>query len=460
MVFTLDPKDKYLPQGVRRAATTSAIQARRASFSAASSDFVRSTMKASDGAQPTPPTSNLAHGGLSSEKQFSPRSFLHRIRQTKSADSSIKSSLPWPRKISSRAGQAVKVDQLAMPIPDISKAPSQLLGLQPMSMGDDLPIQRPSTSDSNSRPCSALTVNLSGLGEGKNAPKVIAHDPDYLNSSNVRGQEYAEARATPLDSSSKVSLSPSYFTPLEQPREDNSFFTVTPIREETTSELYRAHGCASDNQAMKSLSKRSSLDREPLASNAAYTLEGNYEAKPLEPRFSPGYGYAQFSASYATDDFISPCLESNTTHLYPMSPCHLSQPKTPIKSETGDDFLSRRLDSGTFTQLTTTFSQLVAKPSSHAPPPPPLHLDGKPHRPHAALEGFQGYSVPENAQASALTIRKLPSTVNKPANDNLHFAQHGNKHDLVHSWTNGPEHRMSVLKELVDDLGYLGAMII
>ena len=167
------------------------------------------------------------------------------------------------------------------------------------------------------------------------------------------------------------------------------------------------------------------------------------------------------TSSYAASDDQSPYLESNTTHSNPMSPLHLSQPETPVMSEFGDEHFSIRRNSTSPAQLAISDShsldQLHPRPPSRAAPPPPA---SKPATAYSTLGGFQGYSIPDSDHTSVLTIRKYPSTTFKPSDTSSNLGQQGTKKELVESWNDGSEHRMSALSELVEDLGYLGTVII
>ena len=80
------------------------------------------------------------------------------------------------------------------------------------------------------------------------------------------------------------------------------------------------------------------------------------------------------------------------------------------------------------------------------------------HSPRITPSGFQGYGLPEDEQASALTLRKLPSSGFLPIrNDATPAIQNSN--DVFQSWNANSSHHMSALEELVDDLGYMGQLI-
>lgn len=71
---------------------------------------------------------------------------------------------------------------------------------------------------------------------------------------------------------------------------------------------------------------------------------------------------------------------------------------------------------------------------------------------------FPGYSLPAEEHTSALTLRKQPSAVSRPIPHNDTTA--GND-QFVKSWNDGSEpRRMTALDELVNELGYLGQVIV
>ena len=71
---------------------------------------------------------------------------------------------------------------------------------------------------------------------------------------------------------------------------------------------------------------------------------------------------------------------------------------------------------------------------------------------------FQGYSLPDAEHGSALTFVKLPSTISRPARKRSPSSEN---HSFVQSWNDGSDQRhLTALDGLVDDLGYLGQIIV
>ena len=456
-VFTLDPTDKYLPPGVRRATTTSAIYARKAHLPAMIRPNVRAPHNSSSRAEGAPQISKTTQALLILEKQRSLLSVFHRMRQTRSAGSNANSNFVWPRKIFSRAGQLTK-QHIPYPLQEVAKLPDRAPSLPPTRIGDDfeMPIQVPSTAGNTDRAPTALKVNPARLENTVSPLEQLSYsDSSQSALPNQKEQGFEDGHATSSVRNSENSFLSSYDAPLEQLRDNLPYFTTT-----LSGNPDRLNIAPDAGETFTDPTKMP-LNVQTINSNGAPSTEA---LGSLEPDFhSPKYGYAESLASYATSANFSPCLASNTTHSGPMSPYHLSQPETPIMSEYGDEFLPPLRDSESLAQMGRSTSSdpdlLSARPSSRTEPrnsPWPLQDDTD-----ATLGGFQGYTLPDHDHASVLTIRKLPSTTFKKTDGTSGFPQKDSKQDLVHSWNDGSEHRMTALGELVDfdDLGYLAEMI-
>lgn len=465
-VFTLDPKDKYLPPGVRRATTTSAVHARKARLPATTRPIARASRDGSIRAEGAPQTSKKIKTVLTLERQRSLRSIFHRMRQTRSAPSNTESSLAWPRKIFSRAGQPTK-QGTSDSVREVAKLPNGSPSLPATRMGAEfeLPIQSRSTAGSTDRVPTALMVNLTG-------PKQHVHPLEQLTSSdhsqsalpNEREQGLKDKPATSSIRNSETSFLSSYYTPLEQLGDNPRNLTMSPADQRNDTPLSDHLGrlnLAPDAGKTSTDPTKMPLKEQTTISNAVPSREMP-DLLELGIR-SPKYGYAESLASYATSANFSPCFASSTTHSGPMSPCNLS-PETPVTSEFGDDFLPPLRESESLTQMGRTTSGnlklVTANPPSKVASPAPRPQECDVQNPHATLGGFQGYSLPDHDHASALTIRKLPSITFKKTDCASPVAQQSSQQDLVHSWNDGSEHRMTALEELVDDLGYLGEVII
>lgn len=460
-VFTLDPKDKYLSPGVRRATTTSAIHGAKTRFPAMIRSNLRAPRNISIRTEVAPQTSKTTQVQPILQRQRSLRSIFHRMRQTRSAGSNTNSTLVWPRKIFSRASQLPR-QHIPDPLLDVARlhrAPS----LPPTRIGDEfeMPTQIPSTAGNTHRASTALKVNPAGLENNASLSEQLSYSDDSKSALvNEKGQGVDDGHATSSARNPKNLLLSSYDAGPEQLRDSISHFTPTPaedMNDTISSENPNGLNLAPDALETFTNHIKMPFDKQTNNSNAAPSMEtlGSLDFH------SPNYGYAESLASYATSANFSPCLASNTTHSGPMSPCHLSQPETPIMSEFGDEFLPPLRDPESLAQMGRSTSSdldlLLARPSSRTGPPQvPRPQQGDTD---VTPRGFQGYSLPNHDHASVLTIRKPPSITFKNTDGTSTFPQNGSKQDLVHSWNDGSEHRMTALADFVEDLSYLRDLI-
>lgn len=464
LVFTLDPKDKYLPQGARRTASTSAIQSRKNSIA---------TILAFKSGQKTPPTgsdnrdSSTRAGQSTLSKPRSLASVVDILRQTRSAG-----GLSWPRKVfsrsGSRAGDVAKTEP-AEDVPPVPRLPSWVPEASPVpDVKLELPIQR--------SPSAKITANTSATSPEDLAQSVIvpwpSDSPTYTTPVASKSQS-SQAAADKDESGARIneaSTSIGHLTSLQQLREGNAFFSEihsSGSGQRSSENLISALA----SQAGPTIGMRRGFGNQALywekCSSEVTSGSKIFDAELVDPRGS--YTESSGYSSAASDD-CSPCLTSNTTQSGLMSPLHLSQPETPFMSDFEDDnppdYPPMRHDrSSSFAQLTfSDLDQSMKPPSRTAPAPPPARTS-----PPSPLEhepalvylqgGFQGYSLPDADHASVLTIRKVPSTTFKPADAASPFTQQG-KQEMVHAWNDGTAgHRLSQLGELMEACGYLGNLI-
>ena len=470
-VFTLDPKDKYLSPGVRRATTTSAVHSRKISLAPKTRPMTRALRHSSTGVEAGQRTSRTTEAHLTLERQRSLLSVFHRMRQTRSAGSNANSSLVRPRKILSRAGEPTKQ---GMPDPllgtpklldhGVDLPPTKIRGHLGMSIG------LPSTAVNTERAPSALMVNITGSKYEVRPLEQLASS-DHSQSS-IPSERIEDGYATPSIQNSETSFESSFYTPLKRLKDSVSHLTTTATNERNDMALSKHLGRLNlVPDAEETLAKSAKLlpEKKIALVNAVPSTEtfGSFELNLNSPK----YGYAESLASYATSANFSPCLAPNTTPGGPMSPCHLSQPETPVMSDFGDDFLPPVRDSESPAQMRRSSGSdldlLLARPTSRLVlPHPPQPQGGRTQNAHPVAGGFQGYSLPDHDQASVHTIRKLPSIPLKrtdgasPLTHQVSKQHQASKHNLVHSWNDGSEDRVTALGELVDDLGYLGELII
>ena len=447
LVFTLDPQDKYLPPGVRRAATTSAIQQRRANLAAVPKARHRAATSEPDKEDNVPRT-----GQSTLERQRSLLSVFHKLRQTRSAGSNAKSGLAWPPKLFSRSGSRGGQSGTSEKIPEVPKLPSHLPSRAVIGSGDvlNLPIQIPDTP-----PPMPSRVAPVPIVERLESTSRLSSPIDAFRGKSQGNLENAEVQEDGnLSATSVIKLPDSSST--------NTHALFAKVSEQLTrfaeTTVIANSGVAGHDSHGGSRSERN-VEESTLLSHARSSWGAVKCPNMSEPLYPPTRSCA--TSSYAASDDQSPYLDSNTTHSNPMSPLHLSQPETPVMSEFGDEHFSIRRNSTSPAQLAISdkhsLDQLPPRPPSRAAPPPPA---SKPATAYSTLGGFQGYSIPDSDHTSVLTIRKLPSTTFKPSETSTNFGQQGTKKELVESWNDGSEHRMSALSELVEDLGYLGTVII
>lgn len=151
--------------------------------------------------------------------------------------------------------------------------------------------------------------------------------------------------------------------------------------------------------------------------------------------------YRSSSSQYTMNDLFSPSLSTASAFTGPMSPYHLSQPGTPLLNEFGDD-------------------ALAANPSDvwSSPMPGVAQTHSVPPVSHVASSdngSFQGYSLPPEEQTSSLKPLEPASQAFNPR-DRL---EPKTGKQLVESWNDGSVQPTTGMKELLEDLGYLGRMI-
>lgn len=225
----------------------------------------------------------------------------------------------------------------------------------------------------------------------------------------------------------------------------------------TSMEQLRNHSSSLESSPIYAQQRRlstSSVNLEAVLGSNTQSTGGRYSTEgankeeaelPREETFNRAKSYAGSVSSYTTNNIFSPGLASSSVYTGGMSPFHLSQPGTPSISDFGEDVLGGGQSSD------TNYCDL---PETQGPWD--TSTSGLSTRIYA---GFQEYSLSETDQASVLTVRKNPNDRLESCDFGNPYGQHGSK-DLVHSWNDGSEHRMTALEELVDDLGYLGELII
>lgn len=462
LVFTLDPSDKYLPPGVRRAATTSAIKQRKARPGAAPKIVHRSASTPVQSSYPPKTSSSSLVGQSTLRRQRSLGSVFQRMRQTRSAGSNVKSALAWPRKLFSRNGQSVKVD--SEDIPAVPKLPTQLSAQYSPAKetGFESRIQPPPTTYKNHEICLLAEETAQGsmdVAWPHEDTSVTDYRPEFCRT--WESHHNAEPRSGGGDT--KISSESRHSTPLEYLENlDAQFAEFSAVVGHDISLLTQEHSagflppsdCADRSEPLKPRASTGEAMPQPRTSEEQQQAEQKF--------YAANYAYREFSVfSYAASEDGFPDLASNTTHSGPMSPLHLSQPETPttvaFEEDYDADFLQLQRYSGTSANFAPAdpFIQLRGspKPPTREPPPPPPPSKTIPMTPRSTLSGFQGYSLPQDDYKSVTTIRKLPSSTLQSIKTPPPLPQQSGKEDLVHSWNDGSE-------QTLDDLGYLGQLIL
>jgi len=148
--------------------------------------------------------------------------------------------------------------------------------------------------------------------------------------------------------------------------------------------------------------------------------------------------YHQTSSVYSSvrsSQIASPSLTFSTALTGYMSPVHLGQPSTPMIDEFEESFLDLKLDS--------FMTRCDEQPEDETATP------------HANHNGFLGYTLPEVEYKSALTLHNLQATTPKDSP-----SKKKSSHDLVSSWNDGSAAQETGLEELLDELSYLGEVIV
>ena len=466
----MDPQDKYLPGGVRRASTTSAVHARKVGLPAATRPLVEAQCDGSNDAEPVLlQRSKRTHRASVPQRQHSLLSVFHQMRQTRSAGSNAMSKLAWPRKIFSRAGKSTKQ---GTPDPDpgsakqlgraVSTSPTKIWG------GSELPNCLPGTAETEYRAPTALLINLANPDDNTQPSQQLScSERSQLNPSNEGDQGFNEGDLMMSARDSGVSFWSSYYAPTEQLGDTLSHCASVAAEKRNVMALSDHLGrldFAPDVSKPTKDPTKMPLDNQTNSPNAIHLTDLRATSEPDSN--SPKNGYPDSLASCAASANFSPCLGSNTTQSGVISPCHLSQPETPVMSDYGDELPPFLHDSESLAQMgrstSSEFDLPLTGPFSSARPPnlPRPQKEDDMQTSHASWGGFQGYSLHDHDHASVNTIRKIPSLTLKSTDGASPFAPPSSQQEFVHSWDNVSEHHMTALGELVEDLGYLGKLII
>lgn len=158
-------------------------------------------------------------------------------------------------------------------------------------------------------------------------------------------------------------------------------------------------------------------------------------------------------SSYKSADNFSPGLAPSTLQTDAMSPYHLPQPETPSMSEFGDGVFDFKLMSESELQDAVSNVMESDEISLHR-----LRL-GSPRSVHdAAYSGCHEYSLPPIEHESP-TLSKMLTKNSKSSYSELPLEARANNHSLQ-SWNKDFQSSATMSEDLIEDLGYLGELII
>ena len=453
IVFTLDPKDKYQSPGIKRAATTSAIQKRKALMHDESSpepdDRPAGAGKEDDRAG----TACSIYDGSPLQRQHSLHSMVSKLRRTKSSSSTEgatslmgRTSTSWSRRLFSRASKSRK-GKVEDDVPEVPRIPHDVLSIMvgsPPAMADmsrsmatdqtqDEVHAVGSATESAAAATAVQEVYLAG-DSIKKAPSASPETESFKYTS--RSLRRRDASLTHPVSASSISDHPDISSHLRQEQADN--------RASQADDLTATSG-AVEGKANVEHDQKLSPGAEPVQIGVS-NQSSSHELERTN--------YAE--SSFTPSEMFSPCLTYNTTeHSQRMSSIYLSQPETPRTSNFGEDEVVWRRDSDPdYEQISSAQSDLKERMGDLSLLSPILSESESVDAPNT-FAGFQGYTLSAQEHSSAVTLKK-PSS---------HYdIEHGvsrrtSTQQLVQSWDDGAEHRAGGLSGLIEDMGYLGDWI-
>lgn len=247
--------------------------------------------------------------------------------------------------------------------------------------------------------------------------------------------------------------------------------TLEELREKRLPTLPNSPSSVLDEEMTMDTPVPDNEEFEPRSHFSALTTNSTVIEKQPQSHFSEftvrsiGSPSSTYSSTF---DYKSPSLSGNTDRSsFPTSPYHLpSMPETPSMND------------GLREQYSLTVADnLEMKPiaredtsSTHDPPDdfedrmqglcidspnPPSSSSSIP--PASLNVGFQGYKLPEDANSSALTLRKAEPLYREPQYEQ----SHGDFEMTDATWPDIPQSNphTTTMQQLMDELSYLGEMI-
>lgn len=309
-----------------------------------------------------------------------------------------------------------------------------------LSRMDGLALRRPGFK------CEPGAVNPAHSGSNSSFLDVVASSPKKEPRHHRRGSYNASVTLKDLRQNILAEASASCdFGPLEPPRMRNSFANEgcpgpepMSLKGGMASSSLLPSGTPTVNGPQnfsKSIGGTVSVSDEEIEDGHLFHDRGLRR----KPSFT-----GSASLSYRTSENFSPGLASTNNMSDVMSHHRLSQPETPSASEYGGDFIDASM-----TKLASQMHRIqVCDDEAGVPGLAEMGSSSAVALHDETFRGFVGYNLPEPDQGSTQTLKRLP-------NQSLSSS----KHDQVHSWNDGSEHRITALETLITDLGYLGKMI-
>lgn len=224
------------------------------------------------------------------------------------------------------------------------------------------------------------------------------------------------------------------------------------------SQLQVSHPPTTDDTQESNLGTHSGPDSGPATAEVQSNLEASTilttlptaAARDLHSGNVATKLYRSSSSQCTMNDLFSPSLSTASAFTGLMSPYHLSQPGTPLVNDFGEDFPRTQDRDVWFSPMPGVGDGMPSSMSPHLHAAPPVsHVASSDHG------TFKGYSLPPEDQTSSLKVLEPPSQ----AFTSRYPLEPKTGKQLVESWNDGSEQRTTGMKELLEDLSYLGGMI-
>ena len=391
-------------------------------------------------------TASSIYESPSLEPQQAPPTAFQRLRRTMSAVPSSRDGPPsrsvssWSRKLFSRARSSRKAED-EPPVPEVPMITEDMLRkMRELVLPGDEGI---------------ASTTHGGTGAYESTPQPMNEPTAAVDTTISRLASLESLRDAFQSSYSERIGSDQRPTSSRGSGHSKGFQIVHAAIDCQSDDLNLTHGPESHLRYHDSAAFATNIARGPSNHNPANQLD-HEQSRNAPERTSQKFQTQNAETSYpesvafsfTQSESGSPGLMSNTTGSRRISSIVHSQPETPRMLDfDGDAFLWQR-DSD------PDLDGKVANGAEGLPGHrqfPALQIAGE-DQPNS-LQGFQGYSLPHNDQASTVTIKKPRSHDLRPPLPQDWSAQR------VQSWDDGAQHRIGGHSDMIDDLGYLGTLI-